>query len=193
MARNIAELVTKLSLTKDLVADQTTTNIQEKLNTSGLGFDVTEGFGFAASATTSGWVYSIGGFDDQRIVSVLKYVAPSAPGNEEIGCILRCLSLDSPNASYYYARADAGDAKITKVVNGSFTTLTQTPFNLPADELCTIDFQVVGTQLDAEFTAATPGTVNLSANDSDIPGGGLPGVRSQGSTIWCRSSVITQL
>jgi hypothetical protein len=191
--RNIGELVNKLALTKDLVADQTTTNIQEKLNTTNLGFDVVEGYGYVGAASSSGWVYSIGGFDDQRIVSVVKYVAPSAPGNEEIGCMLRCLSLDSPNASYYYARADAGDAKITKVVDGAFTTLTQTPFNLPADELCTIDFQVVGSQLDASFTAATPGTVNLSTNDTDIPGGGLPGVRSQSSTIWCRSSVITQL
>lgn len=193
MSRNINDVIGLLSLTKDLVADQTTRNIQEKLNTSGLTFDVTEGYGFAASADSSGWVYSIGGFDDQRIVAVMKYVAPSAPGNEEIGCMLRCLTLDSPNATYYYARADAGNAKITKVVDGAFSTLTQTPFNLPADELVTIDFQVVGTQLDAQFSAATPGTVNLSTNDSDIPNGGLAGVRSQVSTIWCRSSTVQQL
>ena len=193
MSRNINDVIGLLSLTKDLVADQTTLNIQEKLNTTNLGFDVTEGYGYAGAASSSGWFYSIGGFDDQRITSVMKYVAPSAPGNEEIGCMLRGLTLDSPNATYYYARVDAGDAKITKVVNGGFTTLAQTPFNLPADELLTLTFQVVGTQLDATFTAATPGTVNLSTNDGDITGGGLAGVRSQSSTIWCRSSIIEQL
>lgn len=193
MTRNINDVRGALSLNKDFVADQTRDGIQEKLNLSGLTFDVTEGFGYAAAADSSGWVFSIGGFDDQRIVAVMKYVAPSSPGNEEIGCLLRCITFDSPDTSYYYARADAGNARITKVVDGTFTTLTQTTFNLPADELVTIDFQVVGTQLDASFTAATPGTVNLSTNDSDIPGGGLPGCRSQNSTIWCRSAQIYQL
>ena len=183
----------RLSLSKDFIADQTTTNVQEKLNTGGIGFDVVEGYGYDAASTSTGFVFSIGGFDDQRILADMKYVAPTAAGSEEIGCILRCLSFDSPNASYYYARADAGNARITKVIDGTFTTLTSTAFVLPQDEVLTIDFTVVGTLLEASFTAATPGTVNLSTNDSDIPGGGLPGCRSQSSTIWVRNALVEQL
>ena len=184
--------VAPISLTKDFVADQTVNNVHEKLNTSGLGFDVTEGYGYDAASTSTAWVMAIGGFNNQYAQAVLKYVSPTTAGSEDIGVLLRCTSLDSPNASYYYARVDAGDAEIVRVLNGTFTTLSSTPFVLPQDELVTITFTAVDTALSATFSATTPSDVTVSATDANITGGN-PGVRSQSSTVWCRSIDIRQL
>ena len=180
-------------LVKDMVADQTTRNIHEKLNTGGLNFDVTEGYGYSAASTSTAWVMAHGGYDNQFCEAVLKYVSPTTAGSEDIGVLLRCLSLDSPNATYYYARCDAGDAEIMKIVDGSFTTLASSVYALPQNELVTITFTAVGSTLVASFSAATPGDVTISAVDTDIPSGGSPGVRSISSTVRCRSITCRQL
>lgn len=181
-----------LTFSKDLIADQTTVDINDRFNTSGLNFDAVEGYGDAA-ATSMAFYFSFGGFDDQRIRAVMKYPAPTTAGSEDIGVMARMRTLDSPNATYYYARIDAGDAKITKIVDGSFTTLASEPFPLPQDELVTIDFSVVGSQLSASFSAATPGDLNIAANDSEIAGGGLLGCRSFSAALWVRSVEAWQL
>lgn len=189
---NAQGLITKASLTKDLVVDQTTADLIEKLNTSGLGFDVTEGYGDAA-ATSSAVLIALGGFADQKIVASLKYAAPTAQGSEDIGVILRCTSMDSPDIGYYYCRVDGGTARITRVT-GSFTTLASGAFALPPDTLVTITAQAVGNQISATFDAGgAPATVNLNATDSGIPARGVFGFRSLTSAIWCRSFTAEQL
>ena len=182
-----------IELTRDFVAVQTTLDIHEKINTSGLNFDVTEGYGYSAASTSTAWVMAFGGSQNQYCQAVLKYVSPTSAGSEDIGVLLRCKTLDSPNTSYYYARCDAGNAKITRVIDGSFTTLTSSAYALPQDELVTITFTAVADTLSATFVATTPGTLTLSATDTQIPSGGSPGCRSLSSTIRCRSIVCREL
>lgn len=181
-----------VSYSKDLVADQTFLGLTVKLNTSGAAFDVVEGLGEAALEPTVVFAH-VGGFDDQRATAVMKYVSPSTNVDHEIGVLLRVQTFDG-NDYYYYARIDDGDAKITKVVNGSFTTLTQGAFPLPPDTLVTITFEAVGTALSATFDAGgSPTTVNLAAVDSDIPSGGLMGFRTRTTAGWCRSFAAEEL
>lgn len=182
-----------IELVKNFLIDQTTRNVHEKLNTSGLNFDVTEGYGYSAASTSTGWVMALGGYANQYCEALMKYVSPTAAGSEDLGVLLRCLSLDSPNATYYLARCDAGNAKITRVVDGSFSTLTQTAYALPQDELVTITFTAIANTLTATFSAATPGDVTLSTVDTQIPEGGSPGCRSLSSTIRCRSITCREL
>lgn len=190
--RNYASIA-PIALAKDFVADQTLRQVHEKLNTSGLNFDVTEGYGYSAASTSTGWVMAHGGYPNQYCQAVLKYVTPTAAGSEDIGVMLRCQTLDSPDATYYYARCDAGNAKITRVVDGSFSTLTQGAYVLPQDELVTVTFTAVDDTLIATFSAATPGDLTLSTVDTQIPDGGSPGCRSLSSTIRCRSITCREL
>lgn len=189
---NASALITKISLSKDLVIDQTTIDLIEKLNTSNIGFDVAEGYGADDGASTAALI-AMGGFPDQKIVAQLKYVAPTAQGSEDIGVILRCTSMDSPDIAYYYCRVDGGTAKITRVTS-SFTTLASAAFALPQDTLVEITAQVVGDQITATFDAGgSPATVQLNATDSAIPARGVMGFRSLSSTIWCPAFALEQL
>lgn len=175
----------KYSFERDLIADQTYPGLQEKFNTTALAFNVTEGLGAADNNTTAVLV-SAGGFPDQRITADLKWVAPTASPNEDIGVLARCLTLDT-GATYYYARVDGGLAKISKVVTSTFTTLTQSAFAVPVDTIVRIEFTVVGSQLTAVFTcgAVAGSPLTLTTTDTDIPSGGLMGFRSLTSSIWC--------
>ena len=182
----------QVALAKDLVGDQTFYGIFEKFNTGGTAFDVTEGFG-AADTNSSLVLVAAGGFPDQRMTATMKYVAPSASGNEDIGVIVRAKALEAPNASYYYARVDAGVAKITKVLDGVFSTLTSQAFVLPVDTLVTITFSAIGTALSATFDAGgAPATVNLNAIDADIDTG-LMAFRSLSSSVYCRSFLAEEI
>ena len=125
---------------------------------------------------------------------MLNFPAPTTAGNEDIGLLLRFMTNDSPDATYYYARVNGGVAKITKVVSGAFTTLSSQAFALPQGTNVTITFSAVGDLLSATFDAGgAPPTVNLSAVDSDIPQRGIMGFRSLTSAVWCRSLAWDQL
>lgn len=187
----------KLSLTKNLITDQTFTGFTRKLNTSA-NFDVTEGFG-TASATSTLILIHIGGFDDQKITGGLKWVSPSTTSSYEIGVIARAQTLDSEtgnnHVNYYYARADGDTAKLTKVVDGSYTNLSTGAFVLPINTACTITLSCVGSTIGATFTCAgVPGSpLSLSAVDTAITGGGVMGMRSLTSTVWFRSFTVEEL
>jgi hypothetical protein len=183
---NINEIVTKVGpITKNLVSDQTYDQLTKKLNTAGVAFDVTHGLGQAA-ANSSAVLINSGGFLDQEVIAKVKYASPTTAGAEEIGALVNVLSFDSPDANYYYARVDGGTAKITKVVDGTFTTLTSSAFALAQDDIVTITFSRVGNLLTADFeSGGTPATVNLSTTDSSLVAGGVMGFRSLSSAIWC--------
>lgn len=187
------DITNKLTWSKNLLTDQTYTGIVLKLNTSGLGFDAVEGLGAADNNNTA--VLTTFGGTDVRVIGIMKWVSPTTSPSDEIGVVARLTSLDSPNQTYYYARADGGFARITKVVNGSFTNLTSTAYALSANTLVTITFTIVGNQLSATFTteAGSPTNVSLSANDSSISGFGICGFRTQSSSIWCRYLSVEQL
>lgn len=190
---NTRDVTEKVSDSKDMVVDQTFTDLTKKLNTSGVAFDVVEGLGEAAANSSVVFV-NAGGFPNQKIVVVMNYPAPTTAGNEDIGALLRILSFDSPNASYYYARVDAGFAKITRVLNGSFTTLTQQAFALAQGVDVTITFTAVGDLLTAIFDAGgAPATVNLSVSDNQVARRGVMGFRSSSSAVWFRSAAWDQL
>jgi hypothetical protein len=164
---NKTDVKSRIVFAKDLINDQTYNGVNEKMNTSDLAFDETEGLGSDNGSSTAVTI-NVGGFDDQKIVAVLKYVSPTEAGGEDIGALLRLQTMDSPNATYYYARVDGGNAKITKVVDGSFDTLTQSAFALAQDTVVTITFSAVGNQLTALFqaTGGSPSDVTLSTSDS---------------------------
>lgn len=181
-----ADLRAKISLEKNLVSDQTYTNIHKLNNVSGIAFNATHGLGEAAN-NSSVFALAVGGFNDQKVTADVKWVSPTTAGNEEIGVIVRFKTFHSPNADYYYARVDGGIAKLTKVVAGTFTTLSQTTYALGIDVVCRITLSVMGSLLTATFaaTGGTPADIQLSSSDTSIPSGGLVGVRSLTSSIWC--------
>lgn len=183
-----------VSVTRDFVTNQHEDNIIAILNTGGIGFDVTEGYGEGGSSTSTAFVLCAGGFPDQRITATMKYVAPTSKGSEDLGVLGRFFSWSGANDEYYYARCDAGDAEIIKVKDGTFSTLASTPFALDPDVLVTITFTLQGNDLEATFSAASgPGDVTLTVSDSDIPQAGLMGARSLTSTMWVRTITGEQL
>lgn len=187
--------VSKVSLSKDLVAVPTFQHLTVKANTSGRVFDA-NGLGTGASATSTVVLVHAGGFDDQRITGVMKYVAPTAAGAEDFGVMARFQSFDDTSSTtYYYARCSLGVAKLSKVVGGTFTNLSTTPFALAQGVEVTIMLQCVGSALTATFTAAggVPATKTLTATDASIPTGGLMGFRTLNSTGYCKSFLAEQL
>lgn len=190
---NTRNLIDKISVTKNLISDQTWGHISKKWNVSGTAFDVSDGVGSTDETNTALFI-NAGGFDDQKVIADLKFVAPTVAGGEEVGVLLRCSSLENPGNSYYYARVDAGVAKITRVLEGSFSTLTSSAFALAQDTIVTITFSIVGTALSATFDAGgSPATVNLATTDDQVPSGGIMGFRSGGSTIYCSAITFEQL
>lgn len=189
-----ADIRPRFSLTKNLVTDQTWSGFNRKVNVTNTVFDAIEGLGRAASESTAILV-SAGGFSDQRITADVKYVSPTSTANSEIGVIARCDTLDGSVSNYYYARIDNDTAKLTKVVGGSFTTLQSTAFALAQNVVATVSLSCVGSTITATFeSAASPGTVvTLTATDTDIPAGGLMGVRSLSSSIWIRNFTAEEL
>ena len=187
------DIVSKVSLTKDLIADQTYDYVIEKWNPSNTAFDIAEGLGTADTGSTIVLITS-GGYDDQRIIADMKFVAPTTAGSEQIGVMLRTVAIDE-DATYYWARVHDGSAKITRYLDGTLSTLTQSAFPLAQDQVVTIDFSVVGNQLSATFTAdgGTPSEVVLSTVDSTIPTGGIAGFRSSSSSVYCRNFTVEQV
>ncbi len=177
---------TKFSQTKNLVSTQNFRNLVAKVNTP--AFDVTLGLGLS-TATSWAALVTAGGFDDQKITATMRYVSPTAQGSENFGVILRvqCIeSGDTANTDYYYARCQAGNARITRVVANTFTNLTSQAFVLAQNTNVIITFSVQGSALSATFDAGgSPSTVSLSAVDTQITGGGLMGFRTTSQTGYC--------
>ena len=182
----------KQTLTKNLVTDQTWTNITKKLNVANITFDATEGMGYGAASTSTIALIMVGGFNDQKITATMKYVDPTTDAGSDLGVMLRVISADSPNTAYYYIRYDGGQARITKVLESGFQNLTSSPFTVTKNTVFTIEAQVVGTALSATFTSGTS-VVNLSTIDSNIASGGVMGLRSFSSTGWFRNFTVEEL
>lgn len=185
---------TKFIQTKNLITTQNFRNLVSKVNTP--AFDVTLGLGLS---TTTSWVALVtaGGFNDQKVTATMRYVSPTAQGSENFGVILRvqCVETgDTANTDYYYARCQAGNARISRVVGNTFTNLTSQVFVLPQNTNVTITFSIQGSALSATFDAGgSPATVNLSAVDTQITGGGLMGFRTTSQTGYCSSYTAEEL
>ena len=186
----------KFILTKDLVADQTYTDLTIFTDDYGLDFDVTEGFG-TADEYSSVVLFNAGVFPDQYVQGVMKFVSPTSAGDEDFGVILRVITMEplNPGPSYYYAYVSGQFAQIGKVVDGSFIMLTESAFALAQDQSVTITFQAIGNQLSADFEAdgGTPATLSLATVDSDIGHRGLSGFGSVLSSVYCSSFVVEEL
>lgn len=186
----------KVSLTKNLISDQTLAGLHKLLNTAGLAFDVVEGLGTGASATSSIVLVGVGGFADQRIEADLKWVAPSDSSTHDVGVIARVRTVHSgAEVDYLWARLDGGVAKICKVIAGSFTTLAQNAFVVPADTVVTVSLSCVSDTVSATFTCAgvSGSPLTLGTTNSDVPASGLMGMRSYGSTVWMRSFTAEEM
>ena len=184
----------KIILSKDLTSDQTYNNLTFRLNSSGRAFSGANGLGTSTATSTVAFIH-IGGFDDQRITAVMKYITPTTSGEEDFGVLARVQSQeDAASQSYYYARVSNGIAKLTRVNGGSYTNLSTSAFALPQDTDVTITLQVIGSAISATFNAGgDPTTVNLSAIDTSITSGGLMGFRTLTSTGYCKSFTVEQL
>lgn len=187
------DIPTKPTITRELVSDTTYTHVCEKVNTNNLAFSASRGLG-AADGSSTAFLIHMGGFDDQQIVTTLHFCPPTPAASASIGPQLRVQTMDT-NPSYYWARVDVGVAKITRVVSGTFATLASSAFTLAQEQDVTITFSVVGSTLSASFVAdgGSPATVNLAATDTLIATGGLMGVRSLNSTIYCSAFTASQL
>lgn len=181
----------KVSLIKNLISDQTCTNLHYVLGTP--VFDATYGHGIS-TATSVITLVGAGGFNDQRVTGVMRYRAPTTAGAEYMGVVARVQTMETAGpVTYYWARQNAGSAKLTKVVAGTFTNLATTAYALAADEDVTIVLSCIGSAISASFTSTSLGTVNLSATDSSIPSGGLMGYRTLSQVGWCSSIQAEQL
>jgi len=186
----------KVSLVRSLISDQTLANLHKLLNSAGLVFDVAEGLGTGAAATSSIVLVGAGGFANQQITADLKWIAPSDVASHDIGVIARVSTVHADTeCDYLYARVDGGVAKISKVIGGAFTTLTSNAFVVPIDTVVTVRLSCVGTTITAVFTCAgVPGSpLTLSTTNADVPQGGLMGMRSLTSTVWMRSFTAEEL
>lgn len=180
-----------LTYSRDLVNDQDWLGVQRLLGTSDIAFDASLGLGVA---TNTSILYALvgGGFADQEVVAVCRYTSTTTVGSEDFGILLRFLTNHSPNATYYYFRVDGQQAKITKVVDGTFTTLTQVSFALPQDTDVTITASAVGGVVTARFVAGALDET-LTAADSSIAAAGLVGFRTQSSTGYLKSLDLEQV
>lgn len=185
-----ANLRQKISFTRDFVVDQTWDNINRLLGTGDIGFDVALGLGVATD-TSIMVAFGVGGFDDQRVTAVCRYTSTTAIGDEDFGILMRFITNHNPDSTYYYFRIDGQDAKITKVVDTSFTTLTQDPFPLAQDTDVTITSSILGSALSVNFNDGT-NSVTLSTTDTDITSGGLIGFRTMSSTGYIKSITIEE-
>lgn len=186
----------KLSLTKNLVSDQTYTNLSGVIGTSSIAFDVTSGLG-VSTATSTAVLVNMGGFNDQRVTATMRYIAPTTAGSEHIGVLARCQTLSGggSDSTYYLARVQAGVARLTRVNGGVFTNLSSSAFALAQGINVTIILTCAGSAISARFTAAggTPTTVNLSGTDSSIASGGLMGFRTTTCTGYCSTITVEEL
>lgn len=140
----------------------------------------------AAAATTNILQCLVGGFADQKITAVLK--TSTTAGSERLGVFLRFLTNATGEATYYYLQCQQGTARIQKVVDGTFTTLTSGAFAFAANTEYTFTFQVVGTALTGSIDDLAGNSISLSASDSANAGPGIMGCRS-GPTQSCQISV----
>jgi hypothetical protein len=192
------DIATVASVNKNFVTDQAFTHFASAL-TATSGFNATEGYG---SATGDSKILAslFGGFNNQRITAIMKYVSPTAVNSENFGPIVRGKNLLTNTVrQYYQARVQAQTARITKVIgNGASDVHTNlgsgVAFALPQDTLVTIMLEVIGSTLTATFTATGLGTVTVGpVTDTDIPANGVMGFRSLTSTMWCREALLEQL
>jgi len=170
---------------KNLLTSQNFSGLTVKLNTAGRVFDAN---GLGTTTATSTVIFcNVGGFADQKITAIMKYIGPTTSGNEELGVIARLQSLDdTADEDYYFARVHQGQARITRVINGVFTNLTSGAFALPQNVNCEISLQCVGNAISATFVADSgPGPVTLSTIDASIPDPGIMGFRTRTSTGFC--------
>jgi len=182
---------TLVSLTKNLVTDQTETSTS-KLSGSAT-FHASYGYGIATSSTIVVAMHA-GGFNDQRVTGVMRYRSPTNQGSETVGVMARFQTFDNATyQTYYLARVNAGVAKLTKVVGGSFTNLSTNAFVLGQDVDVTIVLACVGSAISASFSASGLSTVSLSATDTAIPTGGLMGFRTLSTAGYCSSITCEQL
>lgn len=177
----------------DFVNVQDWQGVLVRLNSSGVAYSA-NGLGGATAASTA-VAMSIAGASassgDQRVTGTIRYSSPTTSSNCNLGLMLRMKSLqNSADTNYYIARVHQGIAKITPVNAGVVgNSLSQSAFALPADTDVTITFSAIGTALSASFVASGLTTVNLSAVDSSIVGGGFMGFRSTSQVVFC--SAIT--
>lgn len=183
--------IPKKRFSKDLINDQTFDGLTIKFN-SDIAFDGSNGLGENAAQSTSIFIHC-GGFNDQRISASLKFESANTAGvDEDIGVMLRCSTFEGSDDDYYYARVDQGDAELMRINGGSFTTMVSEPFSLAQGDWVGIDFTVIGNVLSASFSDGTT-HLTISTTDSTIQEGGLPGLRSVGSSIFCRAFTVEEL
>lgn len=187
-------------ITKDLIADQTYSNISRVVNVvAAHGFDASKGLGTAEASVTTMMFVHAGGFDDQRLTARMTFGSATSTANSDIMVCVRVKSKEtSPSGSnvFYSARQDGDVARISYFNGTSYTTLTSVAHPCSADQVVEISLQVIGNALTATFenVTANPGVVTtLTATDSTITGGGLMGFRSLSSSIWVRSFTAEQL
>ncbi|MDZ4826300.1 MAG: hypothetical protein SGJ13_07520 [Actinomycetota bacterium] len=181
----------KVSLTKNLISDQTATNLHYLVGTP--VFDATYGHGISTETSVAVAV-GAGGFSNQRMTAVMRYRTATTAGLENLGVMARIQTTSvAGTTAYYYARVSTGSARITNVAGAVFTNLTSAAFALQQDVDVTITFTLVGSALSASFAASGMGTVNLSATDTTITTGGLMGYRTLSKVGWCSSFTAEQL
>jgi hypothetical protein len=174
---SLADIPDPIALSKDFTADQTYLQSVVELGTA----SATVGANGIGTAGKNSVIVLLAPPADQRVTLTLKYVAPSASGDAELGAVLRyqTSASDATKATYYYARIKNGSAYIIKVVAGTFTTIAgPSAWAVTVGTTFTLVFEVVGSALTATFSTAALADKVLTTTDSAIPGGGVPGART---------------
>lgn len=181
---------TSITYSRNFISDQSWEGVQRLLGTSSIAYDVSLGLG-VATADSILFATNFGVAADYSLTGVMRYTSPTTAGSESMGLLVRFSTNHSPDATYYYVRQDAQKAKLVSVVDGTFTTLAESNFALPADTDLTISGSVrrVGgaNQLSFTWSASGLSDVLLEASDSDIGAGGIVGFRTSSAVGYLKS------
>lgn len=179
-----------LNFSQNFISTQNFNNIAGILAADSWAFDGTEGLG---TTTVSSTIYFLRqGAPTADLIIEGYFKSPDAGASANMGVMGRLTGISTGQTSYYTARYNAGNFRISKFVNSAtVTNLVASAQTINAGDICRLKLTLVGTALSAEFEniTAVSGTIPLSTTDSDITLPGWAGFRSGTTTskVWWRS------
>jgi len=181
---------------KDLVADQTYKGVNKKLNT-GATWHATKGLGIDGTASSVVILAVSGGMADCRVTATMVW-GDTSGSTPSMQVCARLNTVDTPlgDQDWYCARIQTGQARITKIVSGTYTNITSSAFSWTAGDVIKMTLECVGSSLAATFENVTtaPGVLtSIVGTDSSITAGGAIAFRTLNASMWLQYYKIEHL
>lgn len=189
------DIPAKVYLAKNLVTDQTYPGVNKKLSTTA-AFDAVKGLGLDGTTSSVAILVNAGGFDNQKLTATMIWGNTQGSTPSMQVCI-RVNTWDTPTTdhSWYCARVQTGNARLTRVNGGSYTNISSTAFSWSAGDVITMSCAYKDGELTATFENVTtaPGVITtLTGTDTSVPAGGSMGVRTLNASMWLQSFVAEE-